>query len=66
MIVATLNVRGVGGPTKILSLKRFVEIEKPHVLFIQETMVYEVKVRYLFVKLLPNWYLCGVYSIGLS
>jgi exonuclease III len=39
MIVATLNVRGVGGSAKNLSLKRFLEKVKPDVFFIQETMV---------------------------
>jgi exonuclease III len=54
MILATLNVRGVGGPTKKLSLKRFIETVKPDVRFLQETMVSEVKARELFVKLLPS------------
>jgi exonuclease III len=66
MIVATLNVRGVGGTSKFLSLKRFLESAKPDVLLIQETMVCEAKAREIFVKLLPTWYFCGVDSSGLS
>jgi exonuclease III len=66
MIVSTLNVRGVGGTSKFLALKRFLDSEKPDVLLIQETMVCEEKARELFVKLLPNWYFCGVDSTGLS
>jgi hypothetical protein len=66
MIVATLNVRGVGGSEKFLALKRFVEVVKPDVLFIQETMVSVEKARGCFVKLLPNWFFCGVDSCGLS
>jgi hypothetical protein len=56
----------VGGTSKFLALKRFLELAKPDVLFIQETMVCEAKAREFFVKLLPNWYLCGVDSLGLS
>jgi hypothetical protein len=36
MIVETLNVRGVGGFAKYLSLKRFIEKVKPDVIFIQK------------------------------
>jgi hypothetical protein len=66
MIVATLNVRGVGGTSNFLSLKRFLESAKPDVLLIQETMVCKAKGREIFVKLLPTWYFCGVDSSGLS
>jgi exonuclease III len=57
MIVATLNVRGVGGPVKSLTLKRFLETTKPDVLFIQETMVCEAKAR----DFLSNYSLIGIY-----
>jgi exonuclease III len=66
MIVESLNVRGVGGSLKSLTLTRFLEKNKPDVLFIQETMVGAAKAREVFYKLLPNWNLCGVDSIGLS
>ena len=66
MIVASLNVRGVGGSLKSLSLSRFLEKNKPDVLFIQETMVGAAKSREVFAKLPPNWYFCGVDSIGPS
>jgi exonuclease III len=66
MIVASLNVRGVGGSLKSMSLSRFLEKNKPDVLFIQETMVGATKAREVFAKILPNWYFCGVDSIGLS
>jgi exonuclease III len=66
MIVATLNVRGVGGYIKYLALKRFIELTKPDVLLLQETMVSATKARETIVKILPNWYSCGVDSTGLS
>jgi hypothetical protein len=62
----TLNVRGVGRVIKALTLKRFLEKANPDNLFMQETMVNEDKAREVFFKLLPIWYFCGVYSIGLS
>jgi len=65
MIVATLNVIGVGGSLKFLALKRFLESVKPDVLLIQETMDCEAKAREIFVKLLPTWYFCGVDCLGL-
>jgi exonuclease III len=66
MIVVTLNVRGVGGSSKYLALKRLLELVKPDVMLIQETMVGVEKARDLFVKLLPHWFFCGVDSTGLS
>jgi exonuclease III len=66
MIVETLNVRGVGGSLKSLALNRFLEKNKPDILFIQETMVGAEKAREVFNKILPKWHLCGVDSNGLS
>jgi endonuclease/exonuclease/phosphatase family metal-dependent hydrolase len=54
MIVVTLNVRGVGGSSKYLALKRLLDLVKPDVLLIQETMVGVAKARDLFVKLLTT------------
>jgi exonuclease III len=66
MIVVSLNVRGVGGAPNFLALKQFLELVKPDILFIQETMVSELKAREIFAKLLPMWKFCGVDSNGLS
>jgi exonuclease III len=66
MIVVSLNVRGVGGAPKFLALKWFIALVKPDILFIQETMVSELKAREIFAKLLPTWKFCGVDSLGLS
>jgi exonuclease III len=49
-----------------LSLKQLLEMVKPDILFIQETMVSEHKVRRFLQKLLPLWKFCGVDSNGLS
>jgi len=66
MIIVTMNVRGVGGNSKFLALKRFIESEKPDVLLIQETMVCVEKAKEMFVKLLPSWNFCGVDFVGFS
>jgi hypothetical protein len=66
MIVATLNVRGVGGNSKYLALKRILYLVKCDVFLIHETMVGVEKARNIFVKLLPHWFFCGVDSTGLS
>jgi exonuclease III len=66
MIVITLNVRGVGGSSNYLALKRLLDLVKPDVFLIQETMVRVEKARDIFVKLLPHWYFCVVFSMGLS
>jgi hypothetical protein len=66
MIVLSLNVRGVGGAPKFLSLKRLLELVKPDVFFVQETMVCGNKAREVFSKLLSQWKMCVVDSSGLS
>jgi hypothetical protein len=66
MIVVTLNMRGVGGSSKYLALKRFLDLVKPDVLLIQETMVGVEKSRDLFGKLLPHWFFYGVDCTSLS
>jgi hypothetical protein len=51
---------------KYLALKRFIKLTKPYVLLLQETMVSATKAREIIIKILPNWYSCGVNSNGLS
>jgi hypothetical protein len=66
MILATLNVRGLGGNSKYLALKRILDLVKRDVLLIHETMVGVEKARDIFVKLLPHWFFGGVDSTSLS
>jgi hypothetical protein len=49
-----------------LYLKQLLEMVKPDILFIQETMVSEHKASEIFAKLLPLWKFCEVDSNGLS
>jgi hypothetical protein len=53
MIVISLNVRGVGGAPKSLSLKRLFDLVKPYIVMIQETMVDGNKAREVFSNFFP-------------
>jgi hypothetical protein len=59
MIVLSLNVRGVGGAPKYLSLKRLFDMVKPDLVMIQETMVDGFKVREVSQKNSLRGILCG-------
>ena len=66
MILLSMNLRVVGRDPKLTSLHRALTCIFPDILFIKETMVEEVKARALVTKVLPNWYCCGIDSIGRS
>lgn len=44
MKLSSINVRGLGGWARLLALKRLMEIEKPDILLLQETMSIEMEV----------------------
>lgn len=66
MIYLSLNIRGVGEAPKMISLRRLLEIVKPDIIFIQETMVSRVKAREVFTKLSKDKDICATDSIGKS
>jgi hypothetical protein len=66
MIVLLLNVRGVGGAPKNISLKILFDIVKPNLVMIQETMVIGLKVREVFSNFFLTWNFCAMDSKGLS
>ena len=66
MILISLNVRGVGGAPKFISLKSLLDLVKLDIFLVQETMVCGNKARKVFSKLLPLWKFCAVDSNGLS
>jgi len=66
MIVLSLNVRGVGGAPKTLSLKILFDMVKLDLVMIEETMVVVVKAREVFSNFFPTWNFCVVNSKGLS
>jgi hypothetical protein len=64
MIVISLNIRGVGGAPKSLSLKRLFDLVKPYLVMIQETMVDGFNEREVFSKKFPAWDFYAVDSKG--
>jgi hypothetical protein len=62
MIVATLNVRGVGGSIKLVTLKIFLEKKKPDVLFMFFSFGKPWYEMQNLGKYLPNYYLIGIFA----
>jgi len=66
MKIMFVNMRGLGGRRKKLSLKRFINLDQPDVVFIQETMglcepiIVELKI------LLSGWDFMALDSVGMS
>ena len=38
MLILSCNVRGIGGASKLIALRRIIDLEKPKVVALQETM----------------------------
>lgn len=64
MKVISFKIRGVGGALKILALQCLFEIAIPNTIFVQEKMVEGVKARAAFSKILKDWFMCSVDSVG--
>jgi hypothetical protein len=66
MILLTLNIRGVGGPLKQTSLHRLLNNSSLGIIFLQETLVSVEKARSFMCKLISEWMICVVSSVGTS
>jgi exonuclease III len=66
MILLSLNIRGVGGPLKLASMRRLLDHSKPTVIFLQETLVDASTARDFMHLLRPNWMTCAASSVGNS
>jgi hypothetical protein len=66
MIILSLNIRGVGGPQKLASMRRLLEKTQPSIIFLQETLVNASAAREFFYRLRPNWSICAASSVGTS
>jgi exonuclease III len=66
MILLSLNIRGVGGPLKLSSMRRLLSTTKPDIVFLQETLVDEEKSRMFMYSLCPTWMYSAVSSVGRS
>jgi exonuclease III len=66
MILLSLNIRGVGGPLKTTSLRRLLNKTHLDIIFVQETLVDELRTISFLTSLRPDWYTCAVSSVGKS
>ena len=66
MLMLSLNIRGLGGRPKLLSLRALFNSLKPDFIFLQETMCSDVSALVAFSKLLPSWEFCAISARGLS
>jgi exonuclease III len=66
MIILSFNARGVGSAPKILSLKRLIEISKPDIVLIQETMCLVAKAKEVFSSFMKEWTLVASNAMGIS
>jgi hypothetical protein len=66
MILLSLNIRGVGGPLKLASMRRLLEKSLPTIIFLQETLVDASTARDFMHLLRPNWMTCAASSVGNS
>jgi hypothetical protein len=66
MILLSINIRGVGGPLKLPSMRRLIDNTKPDLIFLQETLVDEEKARKFMFYLCPSWMYNVVSSVAKS
>ena len=66
MLILCLNVHGLGGRTKSLSLRSLFNSLNPDFILLQETMCSASPALFAFSKILPSWELCAISARGLS
>jgi len=60
MLLLSLNIKGVGGPQKTSSMRRLLNKTIPDIIFVQETLVDEMRARSFMSTLRVDWYTCAV------
>ena len=65
MKILSLNVRGVGGKTKHICLRKLFHSLGPDMILLQETMCSTYPALLAFSKLLPSWEFCATDASGL-
>ena len=53
-------------PLKLPSLRRLLNLSKPDIIFLQETLVIEEKARHFLISLCPSWMTSTVIAVGNS
>ena len=66
MMILSLNVRGLGGKTKLSRQRSLFLSLCPDMILLQETMCSTYPTLHAFSKLLPNWELCATNASRLS
>ena len=66
MLVLSLNARGLGSSPKLKSLRRMIDIKKPAIIFIQETMMEGEKGKEVLEPWLKGWIFGHISSEGHS
>ena len=66
MKILSLNVRGLGGKTKQISLRSLFLSLGLDMILLQETMCSSYPALHAFSKLLPTWEFCAISASGLS
>ena len=66
MKILSLNVRGLGGKTKLCSLLSLFRSVAPDMILLQETMCSSYPALLAFSKILPNWEFCAIDASGIS
>ena len=66
MLVLSFNARGLGSSPKLKSLRRMIDIQKPTIIFIQETMMEGEKSKEVLEPWLKGWSFGFISSKGYS
>ena len=64
MLLLSLNLIGVGGPQKTSSMCKLLNKTLSDIIFVQETLVDEMRARSFISTLRPDWYTCAVCLVG--
>ena len=62
----SMNIRGLGGMRKLLSIRHFLRNKVPSIIFIQETMQCAKKATSCFNAMFPEWHLAARDAFGRS
>ena len=57
MLVLYYNVRGIGGASKLIALRRILDLKKPKIVAIQETMTDGQRAKEVLGTFLKDWHM---------
>ena len=59
-------MRGIGGASKVTALHRIIELKKPKIIAIQETMTYGERAKEIMRAILKDWWMETIDAKGHS